>query len=128
MQGAIDPLARSRHSSVLYGELHRTALLVQASVIAVSASLQFLASLLALLERTLGLATWAAGCSLTLHAAWFALHPLARCALFFLLSTGVAAVVWLSLDLTLCGWPGRTLLLFARWRARRRRRWCARIC
>jgi len=24
----------------------------------------------------------------------------------------VAAVVWLSLDLTLCGSPGRTLLLF----------------
>ncbi len=74
--GAIDALALSRKRAAGLTTLHRFALRLQACVICISAPLLFLASLLALLERTLGLGIWTAGSSLTLHVGWFALQPL----------------------------------------------------
>lgn len=74
--GAIDALSLDRRRAAGRATLHRFALRVQACVICVSAPLLLLASLLALIERTLGLGIWTAGSSLTLHVGWFALQPL----------------------------------------------------
>lgn len=74
--GAIDALSLDRRRAAGRATLHRFALRVQACVICVSAPLLLLASLLALMERTLGLGIWTAGSSLPLHLGWFARQAL----------------------------------------------------